>query len=132
MKNILLLTMLFMSGYTALSQERPAAPVDKAVVYFARTSSLGFAINFTYFDSATAIARTSGANYVRYECTPGPHLFWGRSENKDFVEAELEAGKIYFIEVVPQMGALKAAIRLNPVNPATEEKVMKRILKLLG
>lgn len=132
MKKLLtILVLLFMISSTTLCQEIPAAPADKAVVYFARTSSIGFAINFTYFDSAIVIAKLSGTNYVRYECTPGSHLFWGRSENKDFVEAELEAGKIYFIEVIPMMGVLKASILLNPVDPS-EEKVMKRILKLLS
>lgn len=74
-----------------VGQEIPPAPADKAVVYFVRTSGLGFAINFTYIDSVTLIAKANGTNYVRYECDPGNHLFWARSENRDFVEAELEA-----------------------------------------
>ena len=126
----LLLFMLFLGTINA--QTIPPAPPDKAVVYFARTSSLGFAINFTYFDSARYIGKANGANYYRYECEPGPHLFWARSENRDFIEADVEAGKIYFLEVIPQMGAIKAAVRLNAVNPAADEKAMKRILKLLG
>ena len=109
----------------------PPAPADKAVVYFARTNALGFAINFTYFDSATLIGKSNGANYIRYECAPGNHIFWGRSENRDYVEAELEAGKIYFIEAIPQMGAIKAGVKLEPVDP-TSEKTMKRIWKLLN
>lgn len=121
--------LLLVEGICA--QVIPPAPADKAVVYFARTSSLGFAINFTYFDSARFIGKANGANYYRYECEPGRHLFWARSENRDFIEAEVDAGKIYFLEVIPQMGALKASVRLNAINPATDEKAMKRILKLL-
>lgn len=112
------------------AQQVPPAPADKAVVYFVRVSSLGFAINFSYFDSTRLIAKGNGTNYVRYECQPGSHLFWARSENKDFIEAELEAGKIYFIEVQPQMGGLKAAVQLYPVTPDNEKK-MKKILKLM-
>ncbi|MGC4103715.1 hypothetical protein [Ferruginibacter sp.] len=68
---------------------------------------------------------------MRYECTPGRHLFWGRSENRDFIEADLEAGKIYFIEAVPQMGALKASLNLKAINPDADAKAMKRILKVI-
>jgi len=114
-----------------LSQEIPPAPADKAVVYFVRVSGLGSAINFTYLDSNTLIAKTNGTNYVRYECEPGKHLFWVRSENRDFVEAELEAGKIYFLEAVPTMGAIKAAVHLRPVDPSKEES-MKHIFKLMN
>lgn len=136
MKNkILLLLILFMMNKLAvLSQDTlsvPPAPADSAVVYFVRTSSLGFAINFTYFDSAEVIAKCNGANYVRYVCTPGRHLLWGRSENKDFIEAELEAGKIYFIEATPLIGFIKAQIEIKPVDPM-DKKVMKRIIKLLN
>jgi hypothetical protein len=123
--SILLLT-LFSFG-----QNIPPAPQNKAVVYFVRTSSLGFAINFSYFDSASFLGKTSGTNYVRYELEPGRHLLWARSENRSFVEAELDAGKIYFLEVTPEMGAIKAEVDLRPVHPNTDEKVMKRILKLM-
>jgi hypothetical protein len=131
MKYIIVI-LVFLSAYTSSPcQEIPPAPENKAVVYFVRTSGLGFAINFTYLDSATLIAKTNGTNYVRYECEPGHHLFWVRSENRDFVEAEVEAGKIYFLEAVPQMGAIKAAVQLRPVDPSKEE-TMKRIFKLMN
>lgn len=105
--------------------------MDRAVVYFARPSSLGFAINFSYFDSTKLIGKFNGPKYIRYECEPGIHLFWARSENRDFVEAEVEAGKIYFIEAIVKMGALKAGVELLPVDP-NDEKRMKKILKLIG
>lgn len=123
--------MLFLVVYLPnYAQDFPPAPEDKAVVYFVRASSLGFAINFSYFDSTELIARFNGTNYIRYECEPGHHLFWARSENRDFVHAEVEAGKIYIIEVVPKMGGVKAAVRLVPVDPTTHN--MKKINKLFG
>ena len=105
------------------------APPDKAVVYFVRASGLGVLINFTYFDSTRVIGRFNGPKFLRYECEPGEHLFWARSENKDFVKAQLEAGKIYVIDVIPVMGAIKAGVSLIPVNSAGYK--MKRIQKLL-
>src|SRR5688572_16620712 len=130
MKYKVIFSTLFLMNYIiCLSQdsfEVAPAPQDKAVVYFVRTSGMGAAINFTYFDSATVIGRSNGTNYIRYECQPGYHLFWGRSENRDFIEAELEAGKIYCIEAVPQMGAVKAGVKLRPVDES-DEKTIKRL-----
>jgi len=131
MKRETLNTLLFLwSSVLCFGQDIQPAPENKAVVYFARVSSLGFAINFTYFDSATVIGRFNGTNYLRYECEPGKHLFWARSENRDFVEAEVEAGKIYFIEAAPQMGGIKAGVSLIPVGPADEKRI-KKIVKLI-
>jgi hypothetical protein len=132
MRKKIIIPLLTVTSYMQLAgQEITAPPENKAVVYFVRTSSLGFAINFTYFDSASVIGRTNGTNYMRYECEPGHHLFWARSENRDFMEAELEAGKIYFLEAIPQMGAIKAGVQLQQIDPANEKK-MNKVFKLMG
>lgn len=114
-------------------QNIPPAPADKAVVYFIRPNALGFgsAINFSFLDSTRLIGKLNGTNYIRYECEPGKHLFWARSENRDFVESEVEAGKIYFMEAFVQMGAIKAGVKLNPVDPM-DKKRMEKIKKLLN
>src|SRR5262245_4332351 len=125
MKTLFMLLVCVLVSATTFAQGITPAPDDKAVVYFVRTSSLGFAINFSYFDSTKLIGRFNGPKYIRYECAPGAHLFWGRSENRDFVEAEVEAGKIYFIEAIPKMGAMKAAIQLEPVDPNDPKKMEK-------
>jgi hypothetical protein len=129
-KQILLNIPFFLIALSVFGQNINPAPADKAVVYFTRTSSLGLAINFSYFDSTQLIGVFNGPKYIRYECEPGRHIFWARSENKDFVEANIEAGKIYFIEAVPLMGAIKAGVDLQPVYP-DDAKMMKKILKLM-
>ncbi len=130
LRSFFIVCLLVLFTITSNSQLRKPSP-GKAVVYFVRASELGFAINFSYFDSASFIGIASGKSYFRYECDPGWHLFWARSENKAYVEAELEEGKIYFIEVVPMMGGLKAAVDLYPVLPERDEKYLKKILKLI-
>lgn len=122
--------LFFSVVFYSYAQDIPPAPDNKAVVYFVRTSSLGFAINFSYFDSAVFLGKANGQNYIRYECEPGAHLFWARSENRSFVEAEVEAGKIYFLEVTPELGAIKAQVSLKPADPSNE-KQMQRILKVI-
>jgi hypothetical protein len=131
-KIIITFVIVFFSSIILSAQDiiKPA-PEDKAVIYFVRTSALGLAINFSYFDSTKVIGRFNGPKYIRYECNPGKHLFWARSENRDFVDAELEAGKIYFLWASPQMGLLKAGVELLPVNPK-DESTMKKIMKLLA
>jgi len=131
MKNRLFVIFLVcVATATGISQNIKPAPYNKAVVYFVRPSSYGFVINFSYFDSTRLIGKFNGPKYIRYECDPGNHLFWARSENKDFIEAEVEAGKIYFIEAKPHTGALKAEVELLPVDPK-DIKTMKKVLELL-
>jgi Fe-S-cluster formation regulator IscX/YfhJ len=77
------------------------------------------------------IGKFNGPAYIRYACKAGRHIFWARSENKNFVEADVEAGKIYFIEAIVNMGAIKAAVRLDPLDP-DDQKRMKSVLKLIA
>jgi hypothetical protein len=129
-KQILLIIPFFLIALSVIGQNIEPAPSDKAVVYFTRTSSLGFAINFSYFDSTKLIAIFNGPKYIRYECEPGRHLFWARSENRDFIEADVEAGKIYFIEAIVNVGAIKASVDLQPIDP-NDTIFMKRIFRLM-
>jgi hypothetical protein len=131
MKQAFILILALTISTLCTGQNLEPAPNDKAVVYFVRTSSMGFAINFSYFDSTKLIGRFNGPKYIRYECDPGKHLFWARSENRDFIHADLDAGKIYFVEAVPTMGAAKAAVMLLPIQAGNPKK-MKPILKLLN
>lgn len=125
-----LFILLLASTTSLIGQDIQPAPSNKAVVYFVRTSSYGFAINFSYFDSTKLIGIFAGQGYIRYECEPGSHLFWARSENKDFIEANVEAGKIYFIEAIVKTGWVKAGVEIVPVDP--NSKKMKAILKVLN
>lgn len=96
------------------SQKIKKPPEGKAVVYFVRTSAAGFLINFKYFDGDKYLGKYADGYFMPYVCEPGKHLFWAKSENFDFVEADLEAGKIYVIDAVGKMGAFKAAVELTP------------------
>ncbi|MFZ2283893.1 MAG: hypothetical protein WAV86_08455 [Lutibacter sp.] len=130
MKKIILLSLMSLLNLILFSQNIEPAPNDKSVVYFTRANTVGALINFTYFDGEKVIGKFNGPKYIRYECIPGEHLFWARSENKSFIEANLEAGKIYIIDVVPKMGAIKASVSLVPVN--SKKYKLKQIQKLLS
>lgn len=130
MKNYVLLLFLFILVLASKAQEQDSLTNPKATVYFTRASGLGTLINFTFFDGEKAIGRFNGGKYMKYECEPGEHLFWARSENKSFVEAELLAGETYIIDVIPQMGAIKASVVLVPVDKNNYK--LKPIQKLLA
>jgi hypothetical protein len=130
MKKTLSILLILFQSTILFSQSLDSIPTDKSVVYFTRASALGALINFTYFDGEKVIGRFNGPKYMKYVCDPGKHLFWARSENKSFVDAELKAGEIYIIDVIPRMGGLKASVKITPVDKAVYN--MKRIQKLLS
>jgi len=116
--------------FPIFAQQIEPAPLDKAVVYFVRATNFGGVVNFIHFDGEKAIGRFPGKGYLRYECEPGEHLFWAKAENRDFIEAKLEAGKIYIIDVIPIMGGMKAGVKLVPVN--SNQYKLKKIKKLIN
>ncbi|MEM6771871.1 MAG: hypothetical protein AAF597_14920, partial [Bacteroidota bacterium] len=116
MKPIVTLFFCYLS-LTLFAQGVDPAPADKAVVYFVRTSGLGAALNFHHYDGDQLIGKFNAGKYLRYECEPGEHVFWARSENRSFVEADLAPGGIYLIQVIPQMGGLKAGVQLVVFDP---------------
>ena len=83
---------LFALQSDAQQLQKPAA--GKCIVYFTRVTSMGVAINFKYFDGEKYLGKFNGRKYMIYECDPGRHLFWARSENNDYVEAE-QIGRAY-------------------------------------
>ncbi len=130
MKKKYILILLILQSTLIFSQNSDSKLENKATVYFTRASGLGALINFTYFDGKKPIGRFNGPKYMKYECSPGEHLFWARSENKSFVEANLKAGEIYIIDVIPQMGAIKSGVKLVPVDKKRYR--LKRIQKLIS
>lgn len=136
MKRIFFLIILFIS-FSAFSQGLKKPAEGKALVYFVRSEQLGFLINFKYFDGEKYLGKFNYGKYLAYECEPGKHLFWSKAENMDFLEADLEAGKIYIVDSVPQMGAFKAGVELIPfdndvANYKNEKKYTKKKSRVLG
>lgn len=87
----------------------------KAAVYFVRITKYGKPTSFEFFHQDKYIGAFKGDEYMRYEVDAGEHLFWASSENKEFVTAEVEAGKTYIIIVDVIMGAWKARVGLTPL-----------------
>ena len=132
MKKIFL-TFIILFTVSTFSQELKKPSEGKALVYFTRIGFMGGAINFKYFDGEKYLGKYNTGKYLAYECDPGKHLFWAKSENFDFLEANLEAGKIYIVQSVVKMGAMKAGVDLVPLTKLDEDyqKKKEKLIKLI-
>jgi len=115
----LLMTTLFvaLTGiFTVFAQGFEPPEDGKAAVYFVRVTKYGKPTSFEFFHQDKYIGAFKGDQYMRYEVEPGNHLFWASSENKEFLTAEVEAGKTYIVIVDVIMGAWKARVGLTPLS----------------
>lgn len=121
----------FIGMYTAIAQGFQPPAEGKSVVYFVRVTNYGKPVLFEFFHQDKYIGAFKGDQYMRYECDPGAHLFWASSENKEFITADLEAGKPYIIMVNVIMGAMKARVGLAPLD-FNDNEVWERVKKLVN
>jgi hypothetical protein len=126
---LILATILLFFASSAIAQGLTPPAEGKAVVYFCRPESAGFLLEIPFFDSTQFLGSFNSPNYFRHECMPGKHLFWSSLENKDFIEADLEANKIYIVQVKMEMGLVVGRIALNPLS--ADNKKLPRILKFI-
>ncbi|NOR86860.1 MAG: hypothetical protein GQ527_04565 [Bacteroidales bacterium] len=129
-KTVLLFLAFIFISLTSFSQTFKTPSEGKTLVYFTRVGTMGFAINFRYFDGEKYIGKFNGNQYYVYECEPGEHTFWASSENMSVVDANLEAGKVYIIDAKAKSGAFKANVELIPLdkNHKKYEKHKSKIL----
>ena len=126
LKIIPLIIFALMTGCAGSSQYMmkatpPEGPrPEKALVYFMRPSGMAFAINFQIWDSDHFVGSSQAKSYFAYECDPGKHLLLGFAENKVAVEADLEAGRSYYIGTNVRMGARKARMDFTPVTQSSQ------------
>ncbi len=92
---------------------------NNAMIVFMRPASLGFAIQSSVFELTDTeekfVGIVSAKKKVAYLTPPGEKLFMVVGESADFAGAEVEAGKTYYMNVVPRMGFWKARFSLAPM-----------------
>ncbi len=99
-----------------VSAPEPAA--DKALVYFLRPSQLGFPAHAAVYDGDEFVGFAPFNQKLVYQASPGEHLFYVVSEAADFMTADLVAGRTYYAQVVPRMGAWRARFSLWAITAA--------------
>lgn len=120
------------SKYMRPSESLLSPSPDKAVVRFMRPSGIGFAVNFNILDNETVIGNSVAKSQFDYIAEPGKHLFVATAENKAFLEADLDAGKTYYIITRIYPGAWYARVALHAVTRGSEywDKVVEYETKL--
>lgn len=118
---VLMCACFFAVGFAqdAIDKLEPPAP-GKAVVYFFRTGNVGLARPFHFFVGNEYLGVVKGKNYIRYECDPGEQLLWASAENKTFMTADLEAGRIYGVLSVSKVGFGSARVKMLIMKPGEE------------
>ncbi len=122
---ILGLLCLLLMGCAGSSYMVKATPTEgpapgKAIVYFMRPSTMGYAVKFQIWDGTYFVGLSQARSYFSYQCDPGKHLFLGIAENKIAIETDLEAGKSYYIGTGARMGAMKARMVFTPVTRGSD------------
>jgi len=97
----------------------PVPPPDKAVVVFLRPAYTGHTISAAVYEDETFLGIVMRHARLTHETTPGKHRFMVVSEAADFLDADLDGGKLYFVVVRPRMGVWRARFSLEPVTPSS-------------
>jgi hypothetical protein len=103
----------------ALEAPMPLKPgADQALVVFVRPSRFAFAIGANVLDErGRFLGDSRAAGYFAVTVPPGHHEFTVWAENTDAIAADVVAGRVYFVEVAPTMGAFSAQMHLRAIKP---------------
>jgi len=98
---------------------RKPAP-GKALIYFARTQFLGAAVKAKLYAGEEFVGILASKTFIPYECDPGKHVFAAVAENAGLLDAEVDADKIYVVQVAIHMGAMKARVHFEVARKDSE------------
>ncbi|WP_282053395.1 hypothetical protein [Maribacter luteus] len=128
---ILVITIMVSTTNTSFGQEnKELNTTGTATLYIFRTSDIGALINFKYYIDENYIGKFNYGKYMKLELEPGEHFIFAKAENITFIKANFEASKTYFLNSLPRMGGIKAAVKLAQVT-LEDERWLKRIRKHL-
>jgi hypothetical protein len=125
MKNklVFILTILMVFECTLIySQGFQPPSAGKSVVYFVRPKGYRNKVEYQFFNNDKFIGVMLGGNYMRYECEPGKQLFWTFLENHKYMEANLEAGKVYIVKAFITEGVIQLRVFWGPVKYSEKER----------
>jgi hypothetical protein len=105
------------------SHLRPAP--GKALILFLRPEERGGNVQAVVYDGAQFIGVSSVSWAIAYLADPGTHRFMVISEAADFMDADLVAGRIYYAQVRPRMGAWRARFSLSPLSVRTDARAIE-------
>jgi hypothetical protein len=110
----------------AAQQQLPVVDAGKAMLVIMRPSYSGGAIASSVYDITGDQTKLIGVlgpkDKIAYQVEPGAHRFMVVSENADFMEATLDAGKTYYAVVRARPGLWKARFSLLPIHSTSGDQ----------
>jgi hypothetical protein len=105
---------------------------EDAVVVFVRPKHGGSAEQWSVFEveekkPATLVGILAAMKKVAYRTSPGRHLFMAVGAEADFMAANLEAGKLYYVVVMADKPTWGANFSLQPVRAAEHAQLAARL-----
>jgi hypothetical protein len=95
-----------------------AATADKATVVFLRPSGIAFGVNFAILDQqAHWVGDAVAQSHFAVQLPPGEYMFVAWAENTAALRASVGPGRIYYVEVIPYVGAFSAQVGLEALTP---------------
>ena len=130
---------LFISSAPALAAEKsdmkdapiaiPAPPEGQGQVVFFRPGGTGFALGCSVNENGQKVSSLGTGRYFVMVAPPGRHEFTVKSEAKDSLALEVEAGETQYVTCRMKMGLIVARPDLAPSTEAAFRKNAK--LKLV-
>jgi hypothetical protein len=130
---------LFISSAPALAAETsevkaasitiPSPPEGQGQVVFFRTGGTGFAVGCSVNENGQKVSSLGAGRYFVMVAPPGRHEFTVKSEAKDSLALEVEAGETQYVTCRMKMGLIVARPDLAPSTEAAFRKNAK--LKLV-
>jgi hypothetical protein len=107
----------------AVADVNATANADDVVVVFMRPSGMAFdfqteVFDLTDTDTEALIGILAAKKKLAYRTTPGNHRFMILGQNAEFMDANLQAGKVYHVLAMPGPGTGKPWFAFKPVHVA--------------
>ncbi|MGZ8517929.1 MAG: DUF2846 domain-containing protein [Chitinophagaceae bacterium] len=111
-----------------------SSSTQNAKVYFLRSTGFqGSAQGFTTFIDDKVVCKLNNKRFSIHEVIPGTHYFSvqfagkNSKEKAERIEIELEAGKIYYIQLIFQTGLLKNNLYCQEVTKSSAITMMDKL-----
>lgn len=99
----------------------------------ARCETAVLLVKFSIYDGDIFLGKRGAKKYFAYECDLGEHVFIAKGENTFYVDANLEEGKTYVMDLKIKIGIISARVSLNLIDQSNKifEKEKKKILEFI-
>jgi hypothetical protein len=116
---------LFCTDLLKPTEEIISPDAENAVITFIRPGNFWKQSLFGLWSPQEYLGTLKGQTYFQVKVKPGKHIFFGKAEHYSVLEAEVEAGKNYYVEFNTRIGWNYAHIQLLPVKRETDDKTLQ-------